>query len=76
MVDRKSGEQKVLITTLPVGSIGDASGGFQKRQGMMLRVAHKVSDWTKQLAIAREEGGEMTLILEDRAVGLYEKIRP
>ena len=80
-VPRKQGGEKVLITTLPVGTLGGAYyiGGIvpqQAYQGQMYHVAAKVKDWQKQWAKIEEQEGSICLVLQERRYGMYEPSLP
>ncbi len=73
---RRTGERKVLITTLPVGTIGGAYKqiiGPQTVQGLVLRTAVKVRDWKKQLIVSENDGAAAVFRVDPTVFSMYDK---
>jgi hypothetical protein len=70
---RRVGEKKVVVTTMPVGRPERLDSEVHEvRQGILLRTAPRVRDWTKRLAVSEGEKQGIRLKLLDSSCGMYD----
>jgi hypothetical protein len=68
---------KVILTTLPVATMGGSYGellGVQKNQGFILEVAPHVRDWKKRPIVLDSSGTYLSLYLSKRIYSMYQPI--
>ena len=76
-VARKRGGEKVIVSTLAVG-IGEGTYAQQfsdqKQQGLLLKVAPRVSNWKKTAVICHGKGKTLQFSLSGHWVGMYDLV--